>query len=368
MSDRAAYRAFPNAFKRRLLAGRHADRLLVLARQPDHDRGARHRRLRLAAARRRAFAERRHDLHPAADGAEGQRQRAGRAAVVERGRRDQAAARRRLLQLPDSVRADRRRRAPRGRCDALPARRRPRRLGLAAKQPVRHGRRLLRRHQRADHRAGPDREPCRTRRRRRDRRGRRRRWHLRRSLGPCRRARPARRPDPPERAGGDRGSRSRSSSRQASRPASSRRSRRTRAAISRWARPSSPSAATSASSGVRRSSSAIASREPVEPAEHLVDLVRLVEHLGGAELLALDADLRRRVVAEDDAQRRLRHVAHRLQHAEARAALQEDVDDRQVACVAAVAQPGRAQSARPRRCRRLRSARSRGERRSGSRE
>ena len=104
MTSPDPYRAFPNSFKRRLLAGETLigcwcslanpittevlgvagfDWLLLDGEHSPNDVD---------------------DLHPAADGAEGQRQRAGRAAVVERRGRDQAPARRRLLQLPGAVR------------------------------------------------------------------------------------------------------------------------------------------------------------------------------------------------------------------------------------------------------------------------
>ena len=79
-------------------------------------------------------------------------------AAVERHRRHQAAARCRLLQLPDPVHRNRRRGARRRGGDTLSARRRSRRGGVAAPQPLRHGARLPRDGQRQHLRAGADRE------------------------------------------------------------------------------------------------------------------------------------------------------------------------------------------------------------------
>ena len=128
-------------------------------------------------------------LHPAADGAEGQSQRAGRAAAVERRGRHQAPARRRVLQLPDPVRR------VRGRGARAPSRR------PAIRRPASAASRCAQRSNRygtvPDYLATVNDNICvlvqiesgpGARRDRRHRRGRRRRRHLRRPVGPRGRA------------------------------------------------------------------------------------------------------------------------------------------------------------------------------------
>src|SRR3546814_18221963 len=73
--------------------------------QPHYRRAGGAGQLRLAAAGRRAFAQRGADVPAAATGPAGQRQRAGGAAVVERPGRDQAPAGYRFLQ-PDQKRVE----------------------------------------------------------------------------------------------------------------------------------------------------------------------------------------------------------------------------------------------------------------------
>ncbi len=83
--------------------------------------------------------ERREQLHPAADGAEGQPQRARGAAAQQQHRRDQALARCGVLQLPGSFCRERRGSAARCRRYALSAPGHTRRVGVPAQQPLRHG-------------------------------------------------------------------------------------------------------------------------------------------------------------------------------------------------------------------------------------
>ena len=293
MSRPDAYRAFPNAFRKRLLARETLIGCWCSLANPITTEVLGRRRLRLAAARRRAFAQRRHDLHPAADGAQGQRQRAGRAAVVER-RRSRSSGCSTPASTTSSCRSSRppttraapsRRRAIRRRASAASRSRSA--ATASAPSPTTSATSTSRSACWCRSRAGPGLAaaaeiaavdgvdgifvgPS----------------DLAAGFGHLGNS------DHPERAGGDRRRCSTSPGRPASRSASSRRSRPTRAATWRWGRPSSPSAATWASSGVRRSHSAIAFRKAREPAEHLVELVGLVEHGAGAEFEALDADVR----------------------------------------------------------------------------
>ena len=81
MTSSSPYQPLPNAFRQAVRNGRPMIGCWASLAKPDHNRVARHGRVRLDAARCRARAERRPHADSAIDGAEGQPQRAGRAAA-----------------------------------------------------------------------------------------------------------------------------------------------------------------------------------------------------------------------------------------------------------------------------------------------
>ena len=172
--------------------GRAAGRAVVQPVQPDHGRDRLAFRLRLAAARHRALAQRGAGRAGAVAGRAGRHRIRDRAAGVERHRIDQALSRHRRPVAAHSVRAESRRGAPGRGGHPLSAGRRPRHHGQRPRQPLRPGQGLSEKRQPGDLPAGAGRDAQRARSDRGDRLGRRHRRRLHRAERPRRLLRPYR--------------------------------------------------------------------------------------------------------------------------------------------------------------------------------